>query len=1280
MKKLNIIAVILSVLALATGVFMLAGCQSPFDLKVPKIEPPPKNMAKALVRLPGASNARAVGFLDSERNTNFYEVALRDSATGTVFSENSDLEKGYIEVTVPPGTYDILLFAGDSRYTPDSPLLLRTGHAKDVKFVAGEIKTVKMTLDTFDVDLTALPSEVKVNQAFTAGFTVKPKNPLIATDNGEFPYRNSDISVDGDPYPLAQTGWAYDGVTKIYTYTDDSVSVKSPIGGAKAVIGITGNLGMFDGTTVSTTPVWTYADFEHPILGKYFRKEISVDRDAYGEIYIDPVFSIDMVWIEGGTFTMGSPTTEPGRSADETLHEVTLTGFSIGKYPVTQGQYCAVTGTNPSNFTTPSGGDNPVYRPVAQVSWYDALVFCNTLSLIEKLSPAYRINGSTDPVKWGTVPTSNNATWNAVVIEAGSTGYRLPTEAQWEYACRAGTETAFNWGTDYIDDSLANYNASIRDANNTAVGTYLQRIIEVGKYEPNALGLYDMHGNTEDWCWDWYGSYSSSTQTDPVGAASGTYRVQRGGGWDYSGKELRSAYRDGDKQNHPYGRYDNVGFRVVLPGDEGVTFISAAADGNATQTTTKLTLTFNKDIPGLTAEDITLTGFTAGEPLNVAVAKSDYTITGSSKDVTVNYTPSIVMPEMVQIPAGTFHQETLTGFYMGKYQVTQAQYHTVMGFDPPLEPTWATKGILTRIGTGIYELAVSVGGDNLANRAQGGSLNWYHAIVFCNKLSMNEGLSPAYQINGSTDPAVWGTVPTPFTGVPSKWDAVQIVNGSNGYRLPTDAQWEYACRAGTTTAYNWGTNNINSSQANYGNNIGRTTRVGSYAPNAWGLYDMHGNVWEWCWDLTDEQPYGAGNYLRVSRGGAYDSSGTSLRSDYRDRAVSHNRHGNYGMRVVRPVAPTGVTFSTLTANGSSSQPTTTLTLTFSQAITGLNADDITLSGIPDVRKGTLSGEGPTYTLTISGFTSGGTLTVAVGNPSEYIISGSPKTVTIYMPVIPGMVWIPAGTFMMGSPTTEANRHTNETQHQVTLTQGFYMGKYPVTQAQYEAVMGTNPSYFMTPVAPETSTANRPVEQVIWYDAIVFCNKLSMQEGLSPAYRINGSTDPADWGTMPTNFNDPARVTWDAVEIVAGSNGYRLPTDAQWEYACRAGTWGDNYWVFNWGTNYINDTRANYRANTLDTFNKVRGTNLQRTTRVGSYAPNAWGLYDMHGNVWEWCWDWYGTYASGAQTDPTGAVSGTYRVVRGGSWGNDGWLLRSAWRTFDYPIYRSRSMGFRLSRP
>jgi formylglycine-generating enzyme required for sulfatase activity len=240
-----------------------------------------------------------------------------------------------------------------------------------------------------------------------------------------------------------------------------------------------------------------------------------------------------------------------------------------------------------------------------------------------------------------------------------------------------------------------------------------------------------------------------------------------------------------------------------------------------------------------------------------------------------------------------------------------------------------------------------------------------------------------------------------------------------------------------------------------------------------------------------------------------------------------------------------------------------------------------------------------------------------------------------------MVWIAAGTFMMGSPSSEVDRDNDETQHSVTISRGFYMGKSAVTQAEYQAVMTNNPSYF--------KGDNLPVEQVSWYDAVEYCNKRSAREGLTPAYTVSGTN-----------------VTWNRE-----ADGYRLPTEAEWEYACRA----DTTTPFSTG-NTITTDQANYDGNYPYNGN-AKGTCRERTTAVGSFAANRWGLYDMHGNVWEWCWDWYGAYSGGAQTDPSGAASGADRVERGGSWGYDADYLRSASRYNGAPSDRNIDLGFRL---
>jgi formylglycine-generating enzyme required for sulfatase activity len=307
--------------------------------------------------------------------------------------------------------------------------------------------------------------------------------------------------------------------------------------------------------------------------------------------------------------------------------------------------------------------------------------------------------------------------------------------------------------------------------------------------------------------------------------------------------------------------------------------------------------------------------------------------------------------------------------------------------------------------------------------------------------------------------------------------------------------------------------------------------------------------------------------------------------------------------------------------------------------------------------GTPTAEGP-FTFTVKATNPAGSVTKQL---SITIIDDDNQILGIEM------VPIQAGTFMMGSPTDEPERYSDETEHLVTLTTDFRMSKYLVTQGQYEAVMGSNPSahsvggYRSMYLAGITDTANFPVECVNWYAAIVFCNKLSMQEDKSPAYRISGSTDPAAWGTVPMEDNP----VWNAVTIVADSNGYRLPTEAQWEYACRAGT----------TTAY--NTGAVISVNTGWWYDN----SINRTHRVGEKLVNEWGLYDMHGNVYELCWDWSGAYLDGDQTDPMGAVEhNRFRMIRGGSYSDYGRNLRSAMRFSRTPFNGVSDTGFRVVLP
>jgi len=217
-----------------------------------------------------------------------------------------------------------------------------------------------------------------------------------------------------------------------------------------------------------------------------------------------------------------------------------------------------------------------------------------------------------------------------------------------------------------------------------------------------------------------------------------------------------------------------------------------------------------------------------------------------------------------------------------------------------------------------------------------------------------------------------------------------------------------------------------------------------------------------------------------------------------------------------------------------------------------------------------------------------------------------------------LVWIPAGGFTMGSPADERDRSDKETQHRVTLTKGFWLGKYEVTQEQYQQVTGSNPSKF--------KGAKNPVESVSWDDAKAFCEVLAKKLGKT----------------------------------------VRLPTEAEWEYVCRAGTTTRFYT----GDSESRLAGAAWYSRNCD----------DATHPVGEKKPNAWGLYDMHGNVWEWCEDWYGGYPSGNVTDPRGPAYGSLRVIRGGSWSGFASYCRVGYRFGNYPDSGSNYVGFRACLP
>lgn len=236
-----------------------------------------------------------------------------------------------------------------------------------------------------------------------------------------------------------------------------------------------------------------------------------------------------------------------------------------------------------------------------------------------------------------------------------------------------------------------------------------------------------------------------------------------------------------------------------------------------------------------------------------------------------------------------------------------------------------------------------------------------------------------------------------------------------------------------------------------------------------------------------------------------------------------------------------------------------------------------------------------------------------------------------------LVWIPPGTFTQGSPTNEYLHSVDEPQHPVTITRGFWIGRHEVTQAEYTQVIGANPSVNLG--------INLPVDSITWFDATNYCARLTEQQRIA--------------GRLPPGFV------------------YRLATEAEWEYACRAGTPS----AFNVGAALITG-QANFYGlqeyvSSIGPIQNPNSVPLNRPTPIETYPPNAWGIYDMHGNTWEWCRDWFGDYPTTSVSDPVGPATGTYRTLRGGSWSNEGSSCRSAYRSGRFPDFGENNVGMRV---
>jgi formylglycine-generating enzyme required for sulfatase activity len=600
--------------------------------------------------------------------------------------------------------------------------------------------------------------------------------------------------------------------------------------------------------------------------------------------------------------------------------------------------------------------------------------------------------------------------------------------------------------------------------------------------------------------------------------------------------------------------------------------------------------------------------------------------------------PAVAPPDMVIVEGGAFkmgdtsgdgqpdekpaHAVTVSSFSISKYEVTFDQYEAFcaeMGRRRPWDANW---------GRGRRPVI---------------NVSWYDAAEYCNWLSREQGLSPFYTIGVRT--------------VEMNWSA-------DGYRLPTEAEWEYAARGGRKTK---GTRYAGGAAPDTvawysASSANKTQPVGGKQPNELGLYDMSGNVREWCNDWYDPKYYAASpgsdprgpdaNPDRVVRGGSWVNRSEDIRVYSRDEWMAESGD-SVGFRPARPARQGASAASSVTASPRTYEPSLWF---FGDLQKSLGDAPFSLTPPTSNSQGAFTYEsrntavatirGNTVTVVGSGTT---TLTAYQAASGNYAAGTATATLTVTrkaaggVPGTPnGFVLVEGGAFLMGD--TLGDGQPDEKPTRTVTVASFSLSKYEVTFDQYDEFCAE-----MGRTRPQGSGTGRGTLPVIvsWWDAAAYCNWLSLREGLRPFY---AGTD--------LDMANPPTMDWSA-------NGYRLPTEAEWEYAARGGKLGRE-------SRYAGSASPDAVA----WYDKDSGNSPHP---VGGKQPNELGLYDMSGNLPEWCNDWYGAYSAEAQTDPRGpAGPESWRVVRGGSYADPSAKLRTSSRgasTAGIPF-----VGFRPARP
>ncbi|MEI6712289.1 MAG: SUMF1/EgtB/PvdO family nonheme iron enzyme [Verrucomicrobiota bacterium] len=637
------------------------------------------------------------------------------------------------------------------------------------------------------------------------------------------------------------------------------------------------------------------------------------------------------------------------------------------------------------------------------------------------------------------------------------------------------------------------------------------------------------------------------------------------------------------------------------------------------------------------------------------------------------------------IPAQTYQRGNGTGDPLRWYESAPVQAVTLSGYYVAVNATTKAQWDVVRnwgLSHGYADLAEGVG---KASDHPVQTVSWYDVVKWANAASERDGLTPCYRVDG----VVYQT---------GKSDDVVCAWDANGYRLPTEAEWEVAARGGLTGKRFPLGDTISQNQANYkaskndaydlsgsvndyspsytSGGKPYTSPVGSFAPNGYGLYDMAGNVAQWCWDCfgpysaytAGRDPRGANkSFLRIMRGGFWNNVSGLATCSFRITYPPSEVDPSIGFRLVRG--------QTLNGEGSSNPGDGMSTVTFKDTTAPVlklpaNMTVLATSGsgaivsYPAATASDNVSTNPTITYSkASGslFPIGTTGVAVTAADAAGNVSSGTFAVTVVVPVAGAegtFVPIQAGKYQRGD-----NLDGNPYARVQTVTLSAYcISVNDTTKAQWDVVRSWGLSHGYTDLSGGIGKdSNHPVVCVSWYDAVKWANAASERDGLTPCYKLGGVV-------YRTGISDSPVCDWSV-------NGYRLPTEAEWEVAARGGLTGKR---FPWGDT-ISPNQANYSGD-----GTYRAGNPPFTSPVGSFPANGYGLYDMAGNASQWCWDWASgdTYDGGADggTNPKGPSVGwnNLRVVRGGGYYDEERYLSFAQRMCKNPS-GSFDVGFRLAR-